>query len=125
MFAVREPSPGPCFGVKGGAAGGGYAQVVPMEDINLHFVGDLYAIGKANNLLAALMDNHLPHGNALGIDPRRIQWSRVVDLNDRSLRDIFVGLGGMNHGMRGTMASILSSLPKLWLFCAWRPAALI
>ena len=91
---LREPSLGPVFGMKGGAAGGGYAQVVPMEDINLHFTGDFHAIGVANNLLAALIDNHIHHGNALGIDVRRIAWKRVVDMNDRALREITVALGG-------------------------------
>ncbi|HEY1259389.1 MAG TPA: formate--tetrahydrofolate ligase, partial [Stellaceae bacterium] len=88
MLCLREASMGPCFGVKGGAAGGGYAQVVPMEDINLHFTGDLHAIGAANNLLAALIDNHIYWGNELGIDQRRIAWRRVVDMNDRALRRI-------------------------------------
>ncbi len=97
-ICLREPSLGPVFGVKGGAAGGGYAQVVPMEDINLHFTGDFSAIGLANNLLAALLDNHIHHGNALGIDPRRIQWRRVMDMNDRALRDIVVSLGGTANG---------------------------
>jgi formate--tetrahydrofolate ligase len=97
-ICLREPSLGPCFGVKGGAAGGGYAQVVPMEDINLHFTGDFSAIALANNLLAALIDNHISHGNALGIDLRRIQWKRVVDMNDRALRDVVVGLGGTANG---------------------------
>jgi len=96
---LREPSLGPCFGMKGGAAGGGYAQVVPMEDINLHFTGDFHAIELAHNLLSALIDNHIHHGNALGIDPRRIVWKRVVDMNDRALRDIIVGLGGVNNSM--------------------------
>jgi formate--tetrahydrofolate ligase len=96
---LREPSMGPCFGMKGGAAGGGYAQVVPMEDINLHFTGDFHAIELAHNLLAALLDNHIHHGNALGIDPRRIVWKRVVDMNDRALRNIIVGLGGTNNSM--------------------------
>ena len=96
---LREPSLGPCFGMKGGAAGGGYAQVVPMEDINLHFTGDFHAIELAHNLLAAMLDNHLHHGNALGIDPRRIVWKRVVDMNDRALRNIVVGLGGTNNSM--------------------------
>ena len=86
MLCLREPSLGPVFGVKGGAAGGGYAQVVPMEDINLHFTGDLHAIGAANNLLAAMIDNHIYQGNALGIDPRRVTWRRCVDMNDRQLR---------------------------------------
>jgi formate--tetrahydrofolate ligase len=97
-ICLREPSLGPVFGVKGGAAGGGYAQVVPMEDINLHFTGDFSAIGLANNLLAAVIDNHIHHGNALGIDPRRIQWRRVMDMNDRALRDIVVSLGGTANG---------------------------
>lgn len=99
IIALREPSLGPCFGVKGGAAGGGYAQVVPMEDINLHFTGDLHAVTTAHNLLAAVLDNHLHHGNALGIDPRRITWRRVVDLNDRSLRHVVNGLGGKVNGV--------------------------
>lgn len=98
MICLREPSLGPVFGMKGGAAGGGYAQVVPMEDINLHFTGDFSAIGLANNLLSALIDNHIHHGNALGIDVRRITWKRVVDMNDRALRDIVVGLGGPANG---------------------------
>jgi formate--tetrahydrofolate ligase len=96
---LREPSLGPCFGMKGGAAGGGMAQVVPMEDINLHFTGDFHAIGLAHNLLAALVDNHIHQGNKLEIDPRRIVWKRVVDMNDRALRDIIVGLGGTNNSM--------------------------
>jgi len=98
IIALREPSLGPVFGVKGGAAGGGYAQVVPMEDINLHFTGDFSAIALANNLLAAAIDNHIHHGNELGIDIRRIQWKRVVDMNDRSLRDITIALGGTANG---------------------------
>lgn len=97
--ALREPSLGPVFGVKGGAAGGGYAQVVPMEDINLHFTGDFHAIGAANNLLAAMIDNHIQQGNALGIDPRRITWRRCVDMNDRQLRFIVDGMGGKANGM--------------------------
>ena len=97
--ALREPSLGPVFGVKGGAAGGGYAQVVPMEDINLHFTGDFHAIGAANNLLAAMLDNHIKQGNELGIDPRRITWRRAVDMNDRQLRNIVSGLGGVASGM--------------------------
>ena len=96
--ALREPSLGPVFGVKGGAAGGGYAQVIPMEDINLHFTGDFHAIGAANNLLAAMLDNHIQQGNTLGIDPRRITWKRVVDMNDRQLRFIVDGLGGKANG---------------------------
>jgi len=98
IICLREPSLGPVFGVKGGAAGGGYAQIVPMEDINLHFTGDFGAIQLANNLLAALIDNHISHGNELGIDIRRIQWKRVLDMNDRALRDITVGLGGTANG---------------------------
>jgi formate--tetrahydrofolate ligase len=98
IICLREPSLGPCFGVKGGAAGGGYAQVVPMEDINLHFTGDFHAIGVAHNLLSALIDNHINHGNALDIDPRRIQWKRVMDMNDRALRKIVVGMGGPANG---------------------------
>lgn len=98
MVALREPSLGPVFGVKGGAAGGGYAQVVPMEDINLHFTGDFHAIGAANNLLAAMLDNHIQQGNALGIDPRKITWKRCVDMNDRQLRFVVDGLGGKANG---------------------------
>ena len=98
VVALREPSLGPVFGVKGGAAGGGYAQVVPMEDINLHFTGDFHAIGAANNLLAAMLDNHIQQGNALGIDPRRITWKRCVDMNDRQLRFLVDGLGGKANG---------------------------
>ncbi len=97
--ALREPSLGPCFGVKGGAAGGGYAQVVPMADINLHFTGDIHAVTTANNLLAALLDNHLHQGNQLGIDPKRIVWRRVVDINDRALRNIVVGMGAKGDGV--------------------------
>ncbi|MEG1001074.1 MAG: formate--tetrahydrofolate ligase [Cellulosilyticaceae bacterium] len=99
IIALREPSLGPCMGIKGGAAGGGYSQVVPMEDINLHFTGDIHAIGAANNLLASMIDNHIHHGNVLGIDVRTITWKRCVDLNDRALRDIIVGLGGPLNGM--------------------------
>ncbi len=99
LVALREPSLGPVFGVKGGAAGGGYAQVVPMEDINLHFTGDMHAIGAANNLLAAMLDNHIQQGNELKIDPRRITWKRCVDMNDRQLRFITDGLGGKPNGM--------------------------
>ncbi|MBS3963458.1 MAG: formate--tetrahydrofolate ligase [Methylomonas sp.] len=98
IACLREPSLGPCFGVKGGAAGGGYSQVVPMEDINLHFTGDFHAIGIAHNLLSALLDNHINYGNALDIDPRRTQWKRVVDMNDRALRKIVVGIGGVTNG---------------------------
>ncbi|MBR6444153.1 MAG: formate--tetrahydrofolate ligase, partial [Firmicutes bacterium] len=98
IVALREPSLGPVFGIKGGAAGGGYAQVVPMEDINLHFTGDMHAIGAANNLLAAMLDNHIQQGNELGIDPRKITWRRCVDMNDRQLRNIVDGLGGKPNG---------------------------
>ena len=99
VLALREPSLGPVFGVKGGAAGGGYAQVIPMEDINLHFTGDFHAIGAANNLLAAMLDNHIQQGNVLGIDPKQITWRRAVDMNDRQLRNIIDGLGGKAHGV--------------------------
>lgn len=99
LIALREPSLGPCFGIKGGAAGGGYAQVVPMEDLNLHFTGDFHAITSANNLLAALLDNHIQQGNELGIDPRQVVWKRCLDMNDRSLRNIVVGLGRKMDGM--------------------------
>ena len=99
LLCLREPSLGPVFGIKGGAAGGGYAQVVPMEDINLHFTGDFHAIGAANNLCAAMLDNHIKQGNALNIDPRRIVWKRCVDMNDRQLRSIVDGLGGVGNGM--------------------------
>lgn len=99
MLALREPSLGPVFGVKGGAAGGGYAQVVPMEDINLHFTGDFHAIGAANNLCAAMLDNHIKQGNSLNIDPRRVVWKRCVDMNDRQLRNVVDGLGGLADGM--------------------------
>ena len=98
MFCLREPSLGPTFGVKGGAAGGGYSQVVPMEDINLHFTGDLHAVGSAHNLLAAVLENHVFKGNKLGIDPKQVLWRRVMDINDRQLRSIVVGLGGKGDG---------------------------
>ncbi len=100
VIALREPSLGPCFGIKGGAAGGGYAQVVPMEDLNLHFTGDFHAITSANNLLAALLDNHIQQGNELGIDTRQVVWKRCMDMNDRVLRNIVVGMGGQD-GRRG------------------------
>ncbi len=99
VLALREPSLGPCFGIKGGAAGGGYAQVVPMEDLNLHFTGDFHAITSANNLLAALLDNHIQQGNELGIDPRQVVWKRCLDMNDRALRNIVIGLGSKMDGM--------------------------
>ena len=98
IIALREPSLGPCFGIKGGAAGGGYAQVVPMEDLNLHFTGDFHAITSANNLLAALLDNHIHHGNELRIDTRQIVWKRCEDMNDRALRNIVAGLGSKMSG---------------------------
>src|SRR5436189_811806 len=98
VACLREPSMGPVFGMKGGAAGGGYSQVVPMTDINLHFTGDFAAIAAANNLLAALIDNHVHHGNALDIDVRSVNWKRVLDMNDRALRDVTVGLGGLSNG---------------------------
>ena len=98
IVCLREPSLGPCFGMKGGAAGGGYAQVVPMEDINLHFTGDFHAITSAHNLLSAMIDNHIYWGNKQEIDPRRVSWKRVVDMNDRALRNIVVSLGGVSNG---------------------------
>ena len=119
LIALREPSLGPCFGIKGGAAGGGYAQVVPMEDLNLHFTGDFHAITSANNLLAALLDNHIQQGNELGIDPRQIVWKRCMDMNDRVLRNIVVGLGSKMDGMVRedhfviTVASEIMAMPCL------------
>src|SRR5262245_15754464 len=98
VVAIREPSLGPVFGVKGGAAGGGYAQIVPMDEIDLHFTGDFHAITSAHNLLSAMVDNHIHHGNPLGLDTRHITWPRTMDMNDRALRSIVVGLGGMNGG---------------------------
>ena len=118
MICLREPSLGPVFGIKGGAAGGGYAQVVPMEDINLHFTGDFNAIALANNLLAALLDNHVHHGNALGIDVRRVTWKRVVDLNDRALREITVALGGPTNGFpREDGFDIVVASEVMAIFC--------
>ena len=115
---LREPSLGPCFGIKGGAAGGGYSQVVPMEDINLHFTGDFHAIGLAHNLLSAAIDNHLQQGNALKIDPRRIEWKRVMDMNDRSLRNVNIGLGGPAHGVpRETGFDITVASEVMAIFC--------
>ena len=114
MVCLREPSLGPVFGVKGGAAGGGYAQVVPMEDINLHFTGDFHAIGAANNLLAAMLDNHIYQGNALNIDPRRITWRRAVDMNDRQLRFITDGLGGRVTAFRARTALTSRSRARSW-----------
>ncbi len=118
MVCVREPSMGPCFGMKGGAAGGGYAQVVPMEDINLHFTGDLHAIGAAHNLLSAMIDNHIHHGNALDLDVRKITWGRVMDMNDRALRDITVGLGGTPNGFpRQDGFDIVVASEVMAIFC--------
>ena len=118
MICLREPSLGPVFGVKGGAAGGGYAQIVPMEDINLHFTGDFSAIALANNLLAALIDNHIHHGNELGIDVRRIQWKRVVDMNDRALREITASLGGPGNGFpRQDGFDIVVASEVMAIFC--------
>lgn len=118
VVCLREPSLGPCFGMKGGAAGGGYAQVVPMEDINLHFTGDFHAIGLANNLLAALVDNHIHHGNILQIDQRRVSWKRVVDMNDRSLREVTVALGGLNNGYPRTDGfDIVVASEVMAIFC--------
>ena len=118
VICLREPSLGPVFGVKGGAAGGGYAQIVPMEDINLHFTGDFSAIALANNLLAAMIDNHINHGNALDIDPRRITWKRVVDMNDRALRSIVVGIGGTPNGyVREDGFDIVVASEVMAIFC--------
>ncbi len=118
VVCLREPSLGPCFGMKGGAAGGGYAQVVPMEDINLHFTGDFHAIGLANNLLSALVDNHIHHGNDLEIDVRRVVWKRVVDMNDRALRELTVGLGGLGNGYpRSDGFDIVVASEVMAIFC--------
>jgi formate--tetrahydrofolate ligase len=118
MVCVREPSLGPCFGSKGGGAGGGYAQVAPMDDINLHFTGDFHAVSLAHNLLAALVDNHIYQGNALGFDTRRVTWRRVVDVNDRSLRNIVVGLGGTPHGVpRETGYDIVAASEIMAILC--------
>ena len=118
IICLREPSIGPVFGIKGGAAGGGFAQVVPMEDINLHFTGDFHAIAMANNLLAALIDNHIHHGNALGFDATRITWKRVVDMNDRALRDVVVGLGGPANGQpRQDGFDIVVASEVMAIFC--------
>ncbi len=121
MLVLREPSLGPVFGVKGGAAGGGYAQVIPMEDINLHFTGDLHAVTAANNLLAALIDNHIAQGNALGIDPRQVLWRRCMDMNDRQIRDIVTGLGGKANGMpREDGFDITAASEVMAVFCLAR-----
>ena len=121
IVCLREPSMGPCFGMKGGAAGGGYAQVVPMEEINLHFTGDFHAIGAAHNLLSAMLDNHLHHSNALGIDMRRVTWGRVVDMNDRALRSIVCGLGGYANGFsRESGFDITVASEVMAIFCLSR-----
>jgi formate--tetrahydrofolate ligase len=117
IVALREPSLGPVFGVKGGATGGGRAQIAPMEDINLHFTGDMHAIGAAHNLLAAMLDNHLAQGNTLGLDPRRVLWKRVVDMNDRALRNIVLGLGGAAHGVPRESGFRSPSPPRSWPSC--------
>ena len=118
IICLREPSLGPCFGMKGGAAGGGYAQVVPMEDINLHFTGDFHAIGVAHNLLSAMIDNHIHHGNALNLDPHLITWKRVVDINDRALRNIVIALGGSNNGLpREGGYDITAASEVMAIFC--------
>ena len=118
VLCLREPSLGPCFGVKGGAAGGGYAQVIPMEDINLHFTGDFHAIGAAHNLLSAMLDNHLNHGNALNIDVNRVTWRRVVDMNDRALRHVVLGLGGAANGIpRESGYDITVASEVMAIFC--------
>ncbi len=118
MTCLREPSLGPCFGVKGGAAGGGYSQVLPMESINLHFTGDIHAIGTAHNLLSAMLDNHLQQGNVLNIDPRRVVWRRALDMNDRALRNIIIGLGGTAHGVpRESGFDITVASEVMAIFC--------
>src|SRR5499425_2122088 len=118
LICLREPALGPVFGVKGGAAGGGYSQVVPMEDINLHFTGDFAAIALANNLLAGLIDNHVHHGNELGFDVRRVAWRRVVDINDRALRQIVIGLGGTANGIpREDGFDIVVASEVMAIFC--------
>ena len=117
ILALREPSLGPCFGIKGGAAGGGYAQVVPMEDLNLHFTGDFHAITSANNLLAALLDNHIQQGNQLCIDPRQVVWKRCLDMNDRVLRNVVVGLGSKMDGMVREDHFVIT---VAWPFSAWQ-----
>src|SRR5215475_3918950 len=118
ILCLREPSLGPSFGMKGGAAGGGYAQVVPMEDINLHFTGDFHAIGAANNLLAAMVDNHIYWGNELGIDPRRVTWRRGLDMNDRALRSVVSSLGGVANGFpREDGFDIVVASEVMAIFC--------
>src|SRR3990170_4733797 len=118
VLCLREASLGPVFGIKGGAAGGGYAQVVPMEDLNLHFTGDIHAIGAANNLLAAMLEAHLLHGNALGIDPLTVSWRRCVDINDRALRDIVVGLGGRANGYVRQTGFDITAASEVMAICA-------
>lgn len=118
MLCLREPSLGPCFGVKGGAAGGGMSQVLPMEEINLHFTGDIHAVGAAHNLLSAVVDNHIYQGNFLNIDPRRVKWGRVIDMNDRALRKIIIGLGGPAHGIpRETRFDITAASEVMAILC--------
>src|SRR5581483_9187393 len=118
IICLREPSLGPCFGVKGGAAGGGYAQVVPMEDINLHFTGDFHAIGVANNLLASMVDNHIYWGNTLGLDARRVSWRRAIDMNDRALREMAIALGGVGNGFpRQDGFDIIAASEIMAVFC--------
>ena len=121
MIALREPSLGPCFGMKGGAAGGGYAQVVPMEDINLHFTGDFHAITSAHNLLSAMIDNHIYWGNELGIDTRRVAWRRVMDMNDRALREIVCRWAAWPTASRARPASTSPWPPRSWRSSACRP----
>ena len=113
IVALREPSQGPVMGIKGGAAGGGYSQVVPMEDINLHFTGDFHAISAATNTLAAIIDNHIHQGNALNIDPRRITWQRCIDVNDRALRNVVTGLGGPAHGVPGETGFTITAASEI------------
>lgn len=121
VIAIREPSLGPVFGLKGGAAGGGYAQVVPMRDVNLHFTGDLHAITAAHNLLAAMLDNHLHQGNRLRIDPRRVVWPRVLDMNDRALREVIIGLGGRTHGVPRQSSFVITVASEVMaIFCLAR-----
>ena len=120
ILALREPSLGPCFGIKGGAAGGGYSQVVPMEDLNLHFTGDFHAITSANNLLAAMLDNHIQQGNELGIDPRQVVWKRCLDMNDRVLRNIVVGLGSKMDGMVREDHFVITVASEIMAVYVWR-----
>ncbi|MEK7879171.1 MAG: formate--tetrahydrofolate ligase, partial [candidate division NC10 bacterium] len=118
VIAIREPSIGPCLGIKGGGTGGGRAQVVPADDINLHFTGDLHAVTAAHNLLAAAIDNHLFHGNSLGIDPRQIVWRRVIDINDRALREIVLGLGGKSQGYPREEGFLITAASEVMaIFC--------